>query len=105
MSNKANTQIGAKMGDLERKLDKILENQVEQGKTIVRIETYQKTYRENLSEVKREHQDLENKFEVYTRAIDDDLDIIRAKVNKAVGALGIITLIFPFIVKYLFGGK
>ena len=105
MGNKSKTQFGAKMGELDKKLDKILENQIEQGKTIVRIETYQKTSREDIVEIKKDHSDLENKVEAYVRAVDDDLDEVKAKINKWVGALAVVTFIFPFIVKYIFGGK
>ena len=88
-----NSQRGVSMNDLLKKLDKILENQNEQGMSIVRIETYQKTYKETLLEVKKDHDTLELKFQV-----------LNAKVNKAVGGLTALTFILPFLIKY-FGAK
>ena len=91
--NNNNSQLGAKMNDLLKKLDKILDNQIKQGESIVRIETYQKTYKESLDSVKKYHEILELKFQV-----------LNTKVNKAVGALTALTFILPFIIKF-FGAK
>jgi len=93
MDNLEIVQLGAKMSGLENKLDKILDNQIKQGESIVRIEAYQNGYKEKLTRVSADADDL-----------DGRLDILNAKVNKAVGALTAVTFLIPFLMRY-FGQK
>ena len=93
MDNLEISQLGAKMSGLENKLDKILDNQIKQGESIVRIEAYQNGYKEKLHRVSEDADDLDNR-----------LDILNAKVNKAIGGLTAVTFLIPFLIKY-FGEK
>ena len=93
MDNLEIVQLDTKMSGLEKKLDKILDNQIRQGESIVRIEAYQNGYKEKLTRVSEDADDLDNR-----------LDILNAKVNKAVGALTAVTFLIPFLMRY-FGQK
>jgi septal ring factor EnvC (AmiA/AmiB activator) len=89
MDNTENAQLGAKMSGLEKKLDRILDNQTDQGKSIVRIEAYQSVYKEQLVRVSTDADEL-----------DSRLDVLNAKINKSIGALTAITFILPFAIRY-----